>query len=88
MISHPPRASAPPARGRRDRANVRRGRVPSDHASGHRNTETAESSPYAVNQAEQPAAEPAQDYNYQSEETNDPGNSDSDFGGGSDSVDT
>lgn len=60
----------------------------SAHASGHRNTETAEASPYAVNQAEQPAAEPAQDYNYQSEETNDPGNSDSDFGGGSDSVDT
>ena len=61
----------------------------SAHASGHRNNEqTAEASPYAVNQ-DQPAAEPAQDYTYQSEETNDPGNADfSDAGGGSDSIDT
>lgn len=61
----------------------------SAHASGHRNAEPAEASPYAVNQAEPAAAEPAQDYNYQSDETNDPGNSDTaDYGGSSDSSDS
>lgn len=55
------------------------------HASGHRNTDSAESSPYAVNQAEQPAVEPTQDYNYQSEDNNDPGNTDASFNDSSDS---
>ena len=61
----------------------------SAQASAHRNSEqTAEASPYAVNQ-DQPAAAPEQEYTYQSEETNDPGNSDGgDLGGGSDSIDT
>ena len=58
----------------------------SAHASGHRNSEPAEASPYAVNQ-DQPAAEPEQEYTYQSEQDNDPGNSDvggGDMGGGGD----
>ena len=55
----------------------------SAHASGHRNSEPAEASPYAVSR-DQPAAEPEPQYTYQSEENNDPGNTDlaSDVGGG------
>ena len=53
----------------------------SAHASGHQ--QSSERSPYEVNQASQPA-EPEQDYNYQSEESNDPGNTDESTDGGSD----
>ena len=57
----------------------------SAHASGHRNSEPAEASPYAVDR-DQPAAEPEQEYTYQSEQDNDPGSTEvaSDMGGGGD----
>lgn len=53
----------------------------SAHAAGH--SQSSQPSPYEVNQASQPT-EPEPEYNYQSEETNDPGNTDDSTDGGSD----